>query len=107
VVVLQAALVTASAAAPALPVAAATHSNTAFAVVFGIFVVAILILAVVIITWAVKRDRVGLAEWRRKRMERAWRTGGPAAGNGARGPASGNGHKPGAAPGGAATEGNQ
>ena len=73
------------------PVAATTHSNTAFAVVFGIFVVAMLILTVVIVTWAVRRDRTALTEWRRRRAERAFGQ----RGNGSGGPPSGNGRQPG------------
>lgn len=74
----------------ALVLAATAHSNAAFAVVFGIFVVALLILAVVVVTWAIRRDRNGLREWRRRRVERGFDQGG----NGAGRPSSGNGHRP-------------
>jgi cbb3-type cytochrome oxidase subunit 3 len=38
-------------------------TNVAFDVVFAVFVVAMVILAVVVITWAVRRDRRGRRDW--------------------------------------------
>jgi hypothetical protein len=52
--------------APALLLAA----NVGFAVVFGIFVVAVVVLAVITITWALRRDRAGRAAWRRRPQAR-------------------------------------
>jgi hypothetical protein len=40
--------------------------NVAFVVVFGLFVVAMVVLAVLVITWAVRRDRVGRQAWRQR-----------------------------------------
>jgi hypothetical protein len=37
---------------------------SAFALVFGVFLVALAVLCVVIITWAVRRDRARWREWR-------------------------------------------
>jgi hypothetical protein len=56
---------------PALvPLAPATE--TAFFVVFGLFVVALVVLVVIIIVWAVRNDIVGRRAWR-ARQEVAWR----------------------------------
>ena len=44
-------------------------SNTAFFVVFGIFVVALLTLIVIVLTWAIRRDRVGRASWVLRRQQ--------------------------------------
>lgn len=41
----------------------------AFYAVFGVFVAAFVVLAVVTIRWAIRRDRVGRAEWVRRRQE--------------------------------------
>ena len=38
-------------------------TDAAFFVIFGIFVVAMLTLAVVVVLWAVRRDRAGRAAW--------------------------------------------
>jgi membrane protein YdbS with pleckstrin-like domain len=60
-------------------------TNTAFFVVFGIFVVAIVVLAVLVIMWAVRHDMAGWKVWR-KEQEEAARTAGtlPADGRPAR-----------------------
>jgi len=42
---------------------------SAFAIVFGIFVVAFVVLSVVVMTWAIRRDRAGWREWRERRDE--------------------------------------
>ena len=42
---------------------------SAFAVVFSVFVVAFAVLCVVIVTWAVRRDRAGWREWRDRRRD--------------------------------------
>ena len=40
--------------------------DAAFFAVFGVFVAAFLVLAVVTLRWAVRRDRVGRTEWLRR-----------------------------------------
>jgi hypothetical protein len=49
----------------------APATNTAFAVVFGVFVVAMVVLIVIIIVWAVRHDIAGRRAWRARR-EGAW-----------------------------------
>jgi hypothetical protein len=49
----------------------APATNTAFFVVFGAFVVAIVVLMVIIILWAVRHDIAGRRAWRARR-EGAW-----------------------------------
>lgn len=44
-------------------------SNTAFLAVFGVFLAAFFVLAVVTLRWAVRRDRAGRAEWLRRRTQ--------------------------------------
>jgi hypothetical protein len=46
-------------------------TNTAFFVVFGIFVVAIVVLAVLIVMWAVRHDMAGWKVWRKKQEDAA------------------------------------
>jgi ABC-type branched-subunit amino acid transport system permease subunit len=46
-------------------------SNTAFAVIFGIFVVALLVLIVIVLTWAIRRDRAGRAAWAVRQQQRS------------------------------------
>ena len=46
-------------------------TNAAFFVVFGIFVVAIVALAVFIIVWAVRHDRAGWKIWRKEQEDAA------------------------------------
>jgi hypothetical protein len=64
-------------------------SNAAFYIVFGVFVVAMLVLAFLTMRWAIRRDKVGLAEWRRRKVEQAFKR--ASARGGAGGP-NGNGH---------------
>ncbi len=47
--------------------AAARTSDAAFYAVFAVFVAALVVLAVVTLRWAVRRDRAGRAEWLRRR----------------------------------------
>ena len=54
--------------APALLLASA--GNTAFFVIFGIFVVAIIALAVIVIMWAVRHDLAGRQAWRARQEAR-------------------------------------
>ena len=56
--------------APALDLLAPA-TNTAFAVVFGVFVAAMVVLIVIIIVWAVRHDIVGRRAWR-ARQGGAW-----------------------------------
>jgi hypothetical protein len=39
-------------------------NDVAFGVIFGIFVLALLILIVIVLRWAIRRDRQGRAAWR-------------------------------------------
>ncbi|HVB92408.1 MAG TPA: hypothetical protein VND70_09955 [Acidimicrobiales bacterium] len=41
--------------------------DTAFFVLFGIFVAAFVVLAVAVLTWAIRRDRAGRDAWLRRR----------------------------------------
>lgn len=43
--------------------------NVAFVVVFGAFAVAFVVLTVITLTWAVRRDRAGRAQWVSRRLE--------------------------------------
>jgi hypothetical protein len=52
-------------------------TDVAFGIVFGIFVLATLVLAVVAIRWGVRRDRPGRQAWRQRHL------GGAAGSNGA------------------------
>jgi hypothetical protein len=54
--------------APALVLASA--GNTAFFVIFGIFVVAMLALVVIVIMWAVRHDMAGRKAWRARQQSR-------------------------------------
>ena len=54
--------------APALLLASA--GNTAFFVIFGIFVVAVIALAVIVIMWAVRHDVAGRRAWRARQEAR-------------------------------------
>lgn len=80
---------------PAAPMGALDHlgmplvaADAAFYAVFGVFVVAFVVLAVVTTRWAVRRDRAGRAEWVRRQQakEQAGHQGVP--------PARTNGHVP-------------
>ena len=53
---------------PALLLASA--GNTAFFVIFGIFVVAMLALVVIVIMWAVRHDMAGRKDWRIRQESR-------------------------------------
>ena len=59
--------------APAVeaPVLAATSGDTAFFVIFGVFVVAMLVLVVIVITWAVRHDIAGRRAWRERQEAQA------------------------------------
>jgi hypothetical protein len=58
--------------APAQPlVLLASAGNTAFFVIFGIFVVAMITLAVIVIMWAVRHDLAGRKAWRARQEARA------------------------------------
>jgi hypothetical protein len=46
-------------------------SDVAFGIVFGLFVLAVLVLAVVTIRWGIRRDRPGRQAWRQSRIEAA------------------------------------
>lgn len=43
--------------------------SVAFVSVFAAFVVAFVVLAIVTVSWAVRKDRVGRAQWVRRRQE--------------------------------------
>jgi hypothetical protein len=45
-------------------------SNVPFAIIFGIFVVALVALIVIVLTWAIRRDRAGRVAWRERQQER-------------------------------------
>jgi len=59
---------TAATHAPAF--AALLASNTAFAITFGVFVVALVALIVIVLRWAIRRDRTGRVAWRQRQQER-------------------------------------
>ena len=48
----------------------ASAGNVAFFVIFGIFVVAMLALAVIVILWAVRHDVAGRRAWRARQESR-------------------------------------
>ena len=48
----------------------ASAGNTAFFVIFGIFVVAMLALVVIVIRWAVRHDMAGRKAWRARQESR-------------------------------------
>ena len=48
-------------------------TDVAFGIVFGLFVLALLVLAIVTIRWGVRRDRPGRQAWRQSRIEAAAR----------------------------------
>ena len=45
-------------------------ADVAFGVIFGIFVVALLTLVVIVLSWAIRRDRSGRAAWRQRQQDR-------------------------------------
>jgi hypothetical protein len=49
----------------------ASAGNTAFYVIFAIFVVAMIALAVIVIMWAVRHDLAGRQAWRARQEARA------------------------------------
>ena len=49
----------------------ASASNAAFYTIFGIFVVAMLVLIVIILVWAIRHDIAGRAAWRRRQEDAA------------------------------------
>ena len=61
--------------APALLLASA--GNTAFYVIFGLFVVAMVALVVIVIMWAVRHDIAGRKAWRARQEERVQPPGEP------------------------------
>jgi hypothetical protein len=48
----------------------ASAGTTAFLVVFGIFMVAMLVLVVIVIRWAVRHDMAGRKAWRARQEAR-------------------------------------
>jgi hypothetical protein len=48
----------------------ASAGNTAFLVVFGIFMVAMLVLVIIVIRWAVRHDMAGRKAWRARQEAR-------------------------------------
>jgi membrane protein implicated in regulation of membrane protease activity len=54
---------------PALPAAVVTGADAAFYAVFGLFLAAFFVLAVVSLRWAVRRDRAGRDEWLHRQAE--------------------------------------
>jgi hypothetical protein len=50
-------------------------AGVAFDVVFGSFVLAMLVLAALTMRWAIRRDKAGWAEWARRRREPHGRSG--------------------------------
>jgi hypothetical protein len=48
----------------------ASAGNTGFFVIFGIFVVAMVALAVIVIMWAVRHDLAGRKAWRQRQEAR-------------------------------------
>jgi hypothetical protein len=48
----------------------ASAGNTAFLVVFGIFMVAMLVLVIIVIRWAVRHDMAGRKAWRARQEGR-------------------------------------
>ncbi|MGC8470926.1 MAG: hypothetical protein ACP5PM_01330 [Acidimicrobiales bacterium] len=72
----------------------AAGTPVAFSAVFGVFVTALVVLAVVTVRWAVRRDRAGRADWVRRR--------GASGHGGSLDGAATNGHAPSGAPGQAA-----
>lgn len=44
-------------------------ADASFDVVFGLFVVAVVVLSAITLRWALRRDRAGRAQWLRRRSE--------------------------------------
>jgi hypothetical protein len=51
------------------PFGFAPAADAAFGIVFGLFVLALLVLAVVAVRWGVRRDRPGRQAWRQRHLE--------------------------------------
>jgi len=51
-------------------------SDVAFGVLFGIFILALLVLIVIVLTWAIRRDKQGRAAWRQRQQDRNSAAGG-------------------------------
>ena len=49
---------------------AASATNTAFYAIFGVFVIAMLVLVVVIMVWAIRHDVAGRRAWRARHEAR-------------------------------------
>ncbi len=45
-------------------------SDVTFFVLFGIFVAAFVVLCVIVLRWAIRRDSAGRAAWRARQLER-------------------------------------
>jgi len=45
-------------------------------VLFGLFIVALLVLIVIVLTWAIRRDKQGRAAWRQRQQDRNSAAGG-------------------------------
>ena len=61
---------------PALPALVSLHprpllasDDVAFAVIFGIFIVALLTMIVIVIRWSIRRDRQGRVAWRQRQQQ--------------------------------------
>jgi hypothetical protein len=54
-----------------VPALLASSGNAAFFVIFGVFVVAMLVLVVIVIVWAVRHDMAGREAWKRRQEARA------------------------------------
>jgi O-antigen/teichoic acid export membrane protein len=46
-------------------------SDAAFGIVFGIFVLALLVLAIIAIRWGVRKDRPGRQAWKQRHLDAA------------------------------------
>jgi hypothetical protein len=57
--------------APALLSPELAASNTAFFVIFGVFVVAFVVLAFITVRWAIRRDRSGRQAWEEQRQTKS------------------------------------
>jgi hypothetical protein len=44
-------------------------SDVAFGIVFGVFVLALLVLAIIAIRWGVRKDRPGRQAWRQRHLD--------------------------------------
>ncbi len=51
----------------------ASTGNAAFFIIFGLFIVAMIVLIVIVIMWAVRHDMAGRKEWRTRQQARAQR----------------------------------